>query len=644
MAYGSARIVNPGDSSSSSSSTTSTSVSANKNSGSPSSSVSQTSSSGVRVVEADSSSLSSQVRTASGDAVRSAQNAGLGKKEVIQARDAAKESVLASAVSIVASGGSGASRIESELVAGGGMSLLVDAHRMGLVSVEGGVRINAQKGGEVSIGSVSITDKVLGPLREKLTQPGYDIRTPPGYWESLMGIPTPSFGPIKQPHENPNHRTDLRDQALSDIKYYLPDNRGGELVAKATEWVLTPSEKTVFGFISETTIKTTAKIGGAFGISDEKIMTAESLSMDEAKELENRTIAYMPSDIELMIRAINQPKRAMDKTIDSTLSAVYGEPLDVAAKMEHDMEFGLPRQRLVGNLVKSFDWWSEIIEEGGYQLQEEIEPIIYEKAKKYGIPIPSDDIHNTLSFIRGGTVNNISDSLSVPAFVVRTGWVGGIYLKDNDPTTHYDDAIYWAAGQMIGGTIRQFVDEPYTAAGEIIIPIGYKTSKSNMKQMKVDKGIKINEQNGGKRQFSTDDIFREIIGSFEYPSIPDTSYFENTEIHRTQADVVKEIMPQPNTKNRSNFELENYGEEVMNLQNFVSTYETFSTDRSNAHINSNINKKQESRKQNTSFFEYGEHFPINRNGYYFNPSGSTRKKQSKGKPPGNNIENIWRDF
>jgi hypothetical protein len=299
MAYGSAKIVNPGDSSSSSSSTTSTSVSANKNSGSPSSSVSQTSSSGVRVVEADSSSLSSQVRTASGDAVRSAQNAGLGKKEVIQARDAAKESVLASAVSIVASGGSGASRIESELVAGGGMSLLVDAHRMGLVSVEGGVRINAQKGGEVSIGPISITDKVLGPLREKLAQPGYDIRTPPGYWGSLMGIPTPSFGLIKQPHENPNHRADLRDQALSDIKYYLPDNKGGELVAKGVEWALTPGKEGT-----------------------------------DATRNAARIAKFTPPGTDIVVGGLMRPKKAWDGFMDSTLSAVYGEPLDVAAKAE----------------------------------------------------------------------------------------------------------------------------------------------------------------------------------------------------------------------------------------------------------------------------------------------------------------------
>ena len=461
MATGSAKITYPGESTSTTPATSPKPTETPKrNSGSPTSSTSL---------------LSDQVRTATEQAVRDAQNAGLSQKEVIRARDAAKEKVLSNALTVVATGGAGAERIQNELAAGGATSYLVDAQRFGLISIEGGVRADAQAGGRVSIGDATISDKVLDPIREQqsrqqnIQSPGL---SPAGSFAGFYYSTDPSdpriinsareFGilslPEAGPHTNPDHRDQLHARAIEDVRNYTKEGFVGDAIDGVAEWILTPSKKTMMERGTDVAVAVGSHVGGALSIDDEKLFQSMDVARGEFSKTEDMTTSLARyTGMGWVWQTINQPKRAFDKLAGSALSAWYGEPLAETVAVE-----GMIASNPEFFYIRGLDEAAAYTEEIGRKKQNDLEKI----AINNGV-----DASKPLSFLRGGTTDNWADIPGVFALAGRTGAMMSYYgIGDNDKDTGVIDATYWAAGQLVGGMIRYAVDDPYAAAGGLIIP------------------------------------------------------------------------------------------------------------------------------------------------------------------------------
>jgi ADP-ribose pyrophosphatase len=111
-----------------------------------------------------------------------------------------------------------------------------------------------------------------------------------------------------------------------------------------------------------------------------------------------------------------------------------------------------------------------MIEGAGNWGQEKTENWLSIRANRWGVEVPRG-VHESLSFVRGATFDNLADIPGMYSLIYRIGSVGGVYMfGDDDPETGMADAIYWGAGQLVGGMIRYAIDDPAAAIGGIIGP------------------------------------------------------------------------------------------------------------------------------------------------------------------------------
>jgi len=131
------------------------------------------------VVNQSGNSVQNQVRDATGSAVHAAQNSGASKKEVIQARDAAKADVLTKNLSAVASGKDSSGQIRAEFENNPG--LVQDAMRAGLIDKNGVIASKVANYGS----NITYSRTAPAQTQSQTVQAAFEKKQPPRSFDEL---------------------------------------------------------------------------------------------------------------------------------------------------------------------------------------------------------------------------------------------------------------------------------------------------------------------------------------------------------------------------------------------------------------------------------------------------------------------------
>lgn len=387
------------------------------------------------VVQPGNSSLSDQVRNATGNAVRAAQNAGASKKEVIQARDAAKDKVYAGAIKAINTGGSSgglsAAQLQQEIYGG----LNVQAAETN----SKGIYVGIPK--EV----VQSRDHVLN-----LKNAGYIDAQGNQTGKSFLATYDLSYAEdAGSASANANKSQNPKSLTEAVTRYAESTEVGKKLIDKVNENKLakkvTDDTVTRYSFSTKT------------GLVKEKIpknsVTGDGYSPSEASILGSSIVAGFYGGETEYTKKIDRNSNVLTDFLDGVTSTLLDpsrlrdshENPNVLAK--HIPESGF------GTAISLVDDFSK-----------------------------SDNIAARL--VRGATLDNVAGITTLGSEAIKTGSAAFLDTESVKSPRDSINILLTGAGRLIGGTGAAIKDDPVASAGSFVAPgavkIGGKVGKAKL--------------------------------------------------------------------------------------------------------------------------------------------------------------------